>query len=126
VFNRTVAHLAAQGRPSFNPTGQRQYRGPGGLKCAVGIWIPDEKYRRGLEGKSVHDGVGSAIVQAVLPEPLREPKMLRLLDQLQRLHDNTMNWDGTNAWSVPNLTGALRELGRRKKLRVAVIKECFS
>jgi hypothetical protein len=36
--------------PSVDEQGDCQYRGPGGKRCAVGLLIPAEAYRPGLEG----------------------------------------------------------------------------
>jgi hypothetical protein len=45
AFNKVVIGLRAQGRPSINPNSVCMYRNSEGLKCAVGILIPDEEYR---------------------------------------------------------------------------------
>lgn len=45
IFDRTAAHLLAQGEPA-SISGDCMYRTPNGLKCAVGALIPDEVYHR--------------------------------------------------------------------------------
>lgn len=46
-------HLFTQGRLSVGPGGQCLYRGPDGLKCAVGAIIPDSAYEPVIEGCTV-------------------------------------------------------------------------
>lgn len=56
IFDTVVTHLRAQGCKSKGPIkGQVTacaYRGDNGLKCAVGILIPDEDYKAEWEGES--------------------------------------------------------------------------
>lgn len=60
IYNTVRTHLLTQNaksmRPSRLPAGDPQcaYRGSGGMKCAVGVLIPDEKYSPSMEGYSVH------------------------------------------------------------------------
>lgn len=49
IFDQVRNHLLAQMEKSFEKTGCK-YRGPNGLKCAAGIFIPDDKYSRSMEG----------------------------------------------------------------------------
>ena len=50
VFDTCLTHLRAQGRRSTDPiSGFCMYRGPDGLKCAIGALIPDTAYHLGLE-----------------------------------------------------------------------------
>lgn len=56
VFNTVAHHLLTQKKKSFvemNDCVRCMYRGPDGLKCAVGILIPDDMYDPKLEHKSV-------------------------------------------------------------------------
>lgn len=128
VFDETVRHLARQGGPSLR-RGEKwtcMYRGPGGRRCAVGFWISDETYNSRMEKNPVSDAIGARIVQAGLPEPMRAPRILTILEQLQQVHDCEYNWDGSlDTWNVKALAEDLRRLCRRKRLRMAVIKECF-
>jgi hypothetical protein len=53
LFTNAVVGLAAQNwvkSSSSESPGDCLYRGPGGLKCAVGFSIPDESYTRDIEG----------------------------------------------------------------------------
>ncbi len=50
----TAAFLVHQGNQSYNAQRAKcLYRGPSGLKCAVGYWIPDEDYSVDMENVSV-------------------------------------------------------------------------
>lgn len=54
VFDQALAHLRKQGKKSMGDIGC-SYRGDGGMKCAIGIFISDRKYEALLEGKQVVD-----------------------------------------------------------------------
>jgi hypothetical protein len=49
VYRRVRDHLLKQGRRSWDGGLGCLYRGPGGLKCAVGALIPDELYDPKIE-----------------------------------------------------------------------------
>ena len=56
IFNVAVEHLRRQGERSVAFPGMSsmscKYRGPNGLKCAIGVFIPDEEYREEFEGRT--------------------------------------------------------------------------
>lgn len=56
AFNIMVRGLAAQGwAQSKDPvSGYCKYRGPNGVKCAVGHLISDEEYKPEMEGEDIH------------------------------------------------------------------------
>lgn len=58
IFDIVSAHLLTQNEKSVvvahNGVSQCKYRGPRGLKCAIGVLIPDEKYDPSWEGRSMH------------------------------------------------------------------------
>lgn len=111
AFDKVVAHLVEQKVPSsvtFHMTGPSEidqpkaqclYRGPNGLKCAIGCLIPDEMYFPKMdEGYSFFD----------LPEIMGSDfhKLFGILDEdlmaeLQAFHDRSVNWDETG----PNIEG---------------------
>jgi hypothetical protein len=129
VFDETVRHLASMRGPAMTTTKIMNiqscaYRGTGGSRCAVGYWISDENYDPKIESTAVTDGSGSRQVQKCLPEPLQTRRMLSLLTELQRAHDSGANHVG-DRWNRPGLIDDLREIARKRKLRVGVIKECF-
>ena len=49
-FDRTAKHLLTQ-RECSCLGDDCLYRGPRGLKCVIGFWIPDERYHPSLEGR---------------------------------------------------------------------------
>ena len=53
ALNEAAAGLMKQGRRSMNAAGDCLYRGPNGLRCGIGLILPDELYDDGLEGKPV-------------------------------------------------------------------------
>jgi hypothetical protein len=59
LFDRVASHLLRQGAASIDETSpldsslRCRYRGPGGLMCAIGCLIPDDRYSALLEGKGV-------------------------------------------------------------------------
>lgn len=87
VFDKVATHLLRQGRPSkatFGGGGYRgAYRSKGGLKCAIGVLIPDDRYHKGLEGCSVKN----AKVKASLDGVVDYGECYPLLKQLQFTHD---------------------------------------
>ncbi len=50
IFDKVVTHLFKQKIPSIGSCGECSYRGNNGLKCALGIFIPDEIYNNNMEG----------------------------------------------------------------------------
>jgi hypothetical protein len=50
VFDRVREHLLSQMKQSIDEEGDCKYRGPDGLKCAIGCLIPDDVYTQELEG----------------------------------------------------------------------------
>lgn len=88
IFNEAVAHMVKQGTRSRIPGGGMcAYRSPGGLKCAVGYFIPDENYSPQLEGKGASQ---PQVVKALPQEIVATARALELLDKLQTLHDDRM------------------------------------
>jgi hypothetical protein len=60
VFDKVAIHLLTQNKKSIHPKssgniGTCLYRGPDGLKCAVGAMIPDELYSPTFEGLTISD-----------------------------------------------------------------------
>lgn len=81
AFTAMVQHLRKQGCKSQDEQHQTcLYRGPNGLKCAVGVLIPDEEYRDEWDEK----GWQVAKLECV---SLRGIDM-HLLKQMQSTHDH--------------------------------------
>ena len=54
VFDHVCEHLAQQKRRAVDDAGSCVYRAEDGLKCAIGCFIPDNKYAKLMEGKAIH------------------------------------------------------------------------
>lgn len=80
----TMVHLLVQGKKAMSPrTGYScAYRGKDDLVCAVGFWIPDEKYSPVCEAGPVSNVVESFCIPQVRPHKM-------LLNRLQRIHDSS-------------------------------------
>ncbi len=87
IYQRVRQHLIEQETRSENAH-ECLYRGPNGMKCAVGCLIDDEHYTADLEGLSVvrADKVTYAIAQSIGRSLTIED--VTLLNSLQRFHDN--------------------------------------
>jgi len=95
IFDIISDHLLTQGKQSMRTIvdidginedePQCAYRGEDGMKCALGILMPDEAYNETLEGGTV---VGLHIQDAIYEEtgPLSRGD-LSFLDAMQRCHD---------------------------------------
>lgn len=83
LFDTVVIALRKQVLPSKNEEGFCLYRGPHGLKCAVGHLIPDEMYKEEMED------VGAFYLPKKYPEieELFDDCSMHLIDVLQEIHD---------------------------------------
>ena len=80
AFETMVRHLRKQGRTSVNARGACAYRGPKGLRCAVGCLIPDDQYKRSFEGETAE-----CIAKKVPALSDIEPG---ILSEMQSIHDD--------------------------------------
>ncbi len=81
AFETMVRHLRRQGKRSVRIGAYTcLYRGPNGLRCAVGCLIPDDQYKRSLEGKAA-----SCIANKV---PALSDIGPGLLSEMQSVHDD--------------------------------------
>jgi len=92
AFDAAVEHLRKQGKRSqAKYSTDCLYRGPGGLKCAVGALIPDEIYRKSFEGVGIRPLInGFADLNSLF-----KAVNITLLEQLQHIHDQSLveNWE---------------------------------
>lgn len=93
---QTLTHMITQGKPSVNMHCRCLYRGPEGLKCNVGFWIPDASYVPAMEGETVPNLL--LIHKSRLP--MWAPEHEVTLRQLQKVHDDSRNWDGTKTMAT--------------------------
>jgi hypothetical protein len=95
IFNQVYNGLKAQGfEKSMQDTADDAlcaYRGVGGLKCAVGQIIPDEKYQSVFE-----DWTLSKILKTVFSFDF-DVRHSRLLADLQEAHDGAYDPDSMKA-----------------------------
>ena len=83
VFDIVVNHLFTQGRPAYDGVQGCMYRAPDGLRCAVGVLIPDDLYDKAFE-KNPSDYV----IQEFFDEDLADWREHKdLLMRLQEIHD---------------------------------------
>lgn len=86
IYDKTIEYLLSMPGPSVGTTGSCRYRGLNDQKCAVGFWIPDEKYNFIMEGHYVHYD----LVRNALPDQVRYSAGLTLLGDLQMIiHDKS-------------------------------------
>jgi hypothetical protein len=96
IFDTIATHLFEQGCQSVKD-GMCLYRTDSGLKCAVGILIPDEAYDKKMDdifGQG-DTSIRSLILSGLLPSDLQktfEDNQSLLLD-LQWVHDQNYNWN---------------------------------
>lgn len=104
IFDRVARHLLTQGRKSRSGGGDAacKYRGPRGLKCALGCLIPDVLYSKVIENAVImtsidggyeRNDVNLALAQLLLDCGIGVERW-PLLDDLQILHDHSAveNW----------------------------------
>jgi hypothetical protein len=86
VFDVVVEHLMTQGAVSWScEFNGCVYRSADGKKCAIGCLIPDSKYSPSLEGLP---STGPEVLEALKETVQISPKIVNLLMELQRIHDN--------------------------------------
>lgn len=81
IFDISATHLLTQMKRSEAEDGRCKYRGPNGLKCAIGPLIPDEKYKTSFEGDTV---TGNHRIVEAAGIPI---SAFQLASTLQRIHD---------------------------------------
>lgn len=103
IFERVSNHLLTQRKRSMDEYESCRYRGPGGLKCAVGCVIPDRCYNEEMEGQSVEF--------IKLPNSIKAHRSLLL--ELQDCHDD---------FSVKDWASRLRAIGYSFCLDISFLK----
>lgn len=104
IFDKVAGHLLQQNAKSLDNTGMCTYRGENGLKCAVGILIPDGEYSPNMEALTVNKLLETDLLSADLKEVMQ--KHSRLLKWLQMIHDD----QDISTWKE-DLTNLARESG---------------
>ena len=122
VLNTAFRNLMKQGRFSSDSDGRCLYRGPEGTKCAIGSMIPDELYKKGLEGNVISDAEMHS-VRDLCFGPKVDNGFLRAL---QNAHDNRslrsdMGWELV----LPSLHACFRDAAVRYGLKTDYIKNYY-
>ena len=108
VFDIVVNHLVTQRRPAYNDIRNCVYRAPDGLRCAVGVLIPDDLYDPEFEGVGV-----DSLIRELFNEDLADWRDHRkLLLALQHVHDKCLTISRRGTFNITDL--------RRRLLNVAV------
>lgn len=86
VFDKVAVHLLTQRKKSFcEGDGPRlvgcMYRNPEGLRCAVGVLIPDNRYNPNLEGVTADNPIVVDALEGICSN-------IGLLMELQCIHDS--------------------------------------
>lgn len=111
VFDKVARHLLTQRKRSLKGQGGPcAYRGDDGAACAVGCLMTDDEAKKA----DAHAMGAVREIAKVGLLPTRLAPHVRLLDALQDVHD----MGELHEWA-----DELRELARRRKLRVTVLKE---
>lgn len=93
-FDAVVKALVKQGVPSYSSEDEScMYRGPNGVKCAIGLLIPDEEYNDNPVEEIPVDLVFQNEYWPTLTR-LADTVPLRLLIAIQRCHDGARHFDG--------------------------------
>lgn len=93
AFDAMAKHLLTQNAVSRFPGEVTcSYRGPDGLKCAVGALIPDEIYRPKLEGMHIFAEGFAPVLNKIIGKSVD----VDILYQVQRVHD----YMAPNVWEM--------------------------
>ena len=86
VFDIVVNHLFTQGRPAYDGVRGCMYRAPDGLRCAVGVLIPDDLYDKAFENNQ-----SNFVIQKLFDAGLADWREHEdILIRLQIIHDNCL------------------------------------
>lgn len=113
-FNTVAKHLFTQGSRSVGSWDSCQYRGKKGRKCAIGVLLSDDDY------DPMFDNLGDTSV-AHLSRHYKQFYQFSCNDgfysQLQKAHDKTENWVGTES-----MKKALTEIAKAYNLDYSILK----
>lgn len=115
IFETVAKHLFNQGEQALSPgSGYCRYKTPDGLKCAVGILIPDEQYDEVLEEKDVSHLIAFCQADNFKTAPVVRSfkRHAAFLTDLQNVHDSSCAWESEHVMRTK-----LEETGRRYKLK---------
>jgi len=87
VFDKVATHLLTQMVRSADEDGCL-YRGPNGLKCAIGCLIPDDKYDSGMEGLAAVSILVDKALPISIPDEEAFNSWSEYLRVFQQIHDH--------------------------------------
>jgi hypothetical protein len=120
LFDAVCAHLAQQGRRSwgvserFDDAEGCLYRGPDGLRCAVGALMPDAVYRPQWENATPGALRDTGVIEAT-------DDAMALLKGLQQANDSHYT-DGDDETPVEGLRRRLRAAAQRHGLDAGAVE----
>jgi hypothetical protein len=86
IFDKVYQGLASQNfRQSSSAGGRCLYRGPDGLKCAIGWLIPDDEYHESFEKLPI---IGIAKQSQATCKIMESPVNFEFSNELQLAHDH--------------------------------------
>lgn len=125
IFDHVYTEIVKQGRGSLDPEAGCAYRAPGGLKCAVGVLIPDAYYTYkaevdgGVESASWKDHAALASIDRRVP---RTTSVRNLLADMQEAHDNAaVAARDHGAPFVSNFAAYMARTAKNRRLSPAVL-----
>jgi hypothetical protein len=86
MFDQAVLGVVGQGKRSVNAAGKCLYRGPNGLKCAVGFLIADKRYNAEYNGAGASSPEVINMIEASIGRELKNIE-ISVLESLQTMHD---------------------------------------
>lgn len=118
IFDTVARHLFKQGEQAIE-NGNCRYRTNKGLRCAVGVFISDQAYRREMDYENVSGTGVTYLLRAfsdVIPDWFRDYESL--LSNLQNVHDNPEAWETND-----DMKGQLRDVAKSFDLDASVLDE---
>jgi hypothetical protein len=110
VYDQVVTHLRTQGNLSHNENGSSAYRGVNGRRCAMGIFITDDKYDPAIEGNAIES------LMAYLPQEIADTGK-EFLGSLQRLHDVDVTAFPSGNFYAPDMEKQMRRVADKWALK---------
>lgn len=88
MLSHIRTHFAGKSYTVNAETGQHEckYRGPEGKRCAVGLFIPDDRYRESMD--SNYENYATSVLERYNLEDAM-PISAMGMQQLQQVHDNS-------------------------------------
>ena len=110
IFETVAKHLFSQGHRAKNKDGLCSYRSDG-LKCAVGVLIPDNEYREEFDNDPADDNSVKYLCQRFDYFQNKFGHDISFFERLQGVHDDKHNWD-----SNIRMRDALKEVAIKYQL----------